>query len=93
MRQYRIKEEIFQHGSRFTPQYKDEDCSGYYNPSDPDAVAGYTEFNTFLVKDLTYDHRGLIVFTTNNLQEAMDKIEDDKNKIQHVVKVIYHEIN
>jgi len=93
MRQYRIKEEIRPKGSTFTPQYKDEDCTGYYNPDDTDAVNGYTEFNTFLVRDLIYDHRGLIIFKTDNIQDALDKIDEDKNPREKIINVVYHIID
>jgi len=93
MRQYRIKEEIRRKGSTFTPQYKDDDCTGYYNPDDPEAVHGYTEWNTFLCRDNTYDLQGLIIFKTDNIQDALNKIDEDKNPREKIINVVYHKID
>lgn len=90
MKQYRIKEEVYPHGSVYYPQYKDDNCAGYANwPKDPDAVNGITEYSYFLIDKETEYH-------TTDIRRAQNVIYDDikieLEKQKKYIKIVYHEI-
>ena len=95
MRHYRIKEEVYPHGSIYYPQYKDDNCVGYANwPKDPDAVNGLTEYSYFLENDGSHFksayHSRDIRYAQNLIYEDM-KIELERQK--KYTKIVYHEIS
>ena len=94
MRQYRIKEEVYPHGSVYYPQYKDDNCAGYANwPKDPDAVNGLTEYSYFLINE---NSPFKSEYHTTDIRHAQNMIyEDMKFELERqkkYTKIIYHEI-
>lgn len=95
MRHYRIKEEVYPHGSVYYPQYKDDNCAGYNNwPEDPDAVNGLTEYSYFLIDKI--GRRNMTKYNTTDIRHAQNAIYEDMKveleKQKKYIKVVYHEI-
>ena len=95
MRHYRIKEEVYPHGSVYYPQFKDDDCSGYANwPNDPEAVRGVTEYSYFLIDKVGWPTR--TEYNTTDIRHAQNLIYEDMKreleKQKKYTKVVYHEI-
>jgi hypothetical protein len=95
MRHYRIKEEVYPHGSVYYPQYKDDDCAGYANwPKDPDANLGITEYSYFLIEKTGWPTK--TEYHTTDIRHAQNMIyEDMKFELERqkkYIKIVYHEI-
>jgi len=95
MRQYRIKEEVYPHGSVYYPQYKDDNCAGYTSwPNDPDAVNGVTEYSYFLIDKPGWPTR--TEYNTTDIRHAQNLIYEDMKVVAEMqkkyTKIIYHEI-
>ncbi len=91
MKSYRIKEvQLSSNNNIFYPQYKDDDCAGYFNPTDPDAVNGLTEWQTFYF--WKNNHMELRSYT--NIVDAINFIKEHFIESSNLtIGVVYHPVD
>jgi hypothetical protein len=97
MRKYRIIEEKYEHGSRFYPQYKDENVAYYVLGSDEtekDIISEYQYFSTWEVCGFFGETKLFKKEVFSDLSMARHRIEIDKQ--EHIgekkKETIIHEI-